>query len=180
MKKNITVSGILLLTMMTFMSCERADLTYKGKTVVEFAPRSTSSTYTSSFSATIKQAVYVSSQDTLELTVNLVGPQQNKDIKVEYTLVTEKLNNFPASSYFIDPTTAIEGMHYNFVPARTGSENGTITIPANSSFGKVKLNTLNSQAAPDVSKRVVIKLLPTSEVDINPNYQYFIVVITRL
>ncbi len=174
------ISGILLLALIGFNSCEKADLTYKGQTVVEFAPLTTSSTYTSAFTSTIKQANYIVTIDTLELTVNLVGPQQNKDITVEYTLVTEKINDFPSATYFIDPTTAVEGTHYSFLPARTGSANGVITIPANSSFGKVKLNTFAAQVSPDVSKRVVLKLLPTADVAVNPNFQYFIVVITRL
>jgi hypothetical protein len=174
------ITGILLLALIGFASCEKADLTYKGPTVVEFAPISTSSTYTSAFSSTIKQAVYTVNLDTLELTVNLVGPQSKKDIRVEYTLVTDKVVDFPSATYFIDPTTAVEGTHYSFLPARSSGANGVVTIPANSSFGKIRLNTFAAQVSPDVSKRVVLKLLPTADVAVNPNYQYFIVVITRL
>ena len=173
-------SGVLLLAFITLTSCEKADNTYKEPSVVEFAPISTSSTYNTAFSSTIKQANYLVNIDTVELTINLVGPQQNKDIRVEYTLVAEKVIDFPAAPSYIDPTTAVEGTHFSFLPARTGTANGVVTIPANSSFGKIKLNSLAGQVAPDVSKRLVIKLLPTADIAVNPNYQYFIVIITRL
>jgi hypothetical protein len=180
MKKNKIIYIALLLAFIGLSSCEKTDNTYKGPSVVEFAPISTSSTYTSAYSMTIKQANYIVTLDTLELTVNLVGPQQNKDINLEYTLLTQKVNDFPSATYFIDPTSAVEGTHYNFLPARTGGANGTITIPANSSFGKIKLNTLAAQVAPDVSKRVVVQLISTPDIQVNPNFQYFIVIITRL
>ncbi len=179
--RNIKIfSGILFLAIICLTSCEKPDLSYKGPSVVEFAPLTTSSTYTTAFTSTIKQANYIISLDTLELTVNLVGAQQNKDINVEYTLVTDKIIDFPSATYFIDPTTAVEGTHFNFLPARSGGANGVITIPANTSFGKIKLNSFAAQVSPDVSKRVVIKLLPTADMAVNPNFQYFIVVITRL
>jgi len=180
MRKIRIFTRILFLAIVFSTSCKKPDLTYQGKPVVEFAPLTTSSTYTTAFTATIKQALYLISLDTLELTINLVGPQQNKDISIEYTLVTDKVVDFPSATYFIDPTTATEGTHFAFLPQRSGSTNGIVTIPANSSFGRVKLNTFASQVAPDVSKRVVIKLLSTADIDVNPNFQYFIVVITRL
>lgn len=179
--RNIKIfAGIIFLVIISLASCKKPDLTYTGPSVVEFAPISTSSTYTSAFSSTIKQANFILSLDTLELIVNLVGPQQNKDINVEFTLVTDKVVDFPSVTYFIDPTTAVEGTHYNFLPARTAGANGVMTIPANSSFGKIKLNSLLGQVSPDVNKRVVIKLLPTSDIAVNPNFQYYIVIITRL
>jgi hypothetical protein len=171
---------IFLLVIMSSTSCKKPDLTYNGPAVVEFAPLTTSSTYTTAFSATIKQANYTLLVDTLELTVNLVGKQQNKDINVEYSLVTDKVVDFPSVTYFIDPTTAVEGTHFSFLPVRSGTANGVMTIPANSSFGKIKLNSIAAQVSPDVSKRVVIKLISTSDVNVNPNYQYFIVIITRV
>lgn len=173
-------SGLLVLVVISLTSCSKPDLTYTGQAVVEFAPLSTSSTYTSAFTSTIKQASYVLAVDTLELTVNLVGRQKTKDINIEYTLVTDTIKNFPSATYNILPTTAVEGTHFAFLPARTGGANGVITIPANSSFGKLKLNTVAAQVAPDVSKRVTIKLLPTADIAVNPNYQYILVVVTRL
>jgi hypothetical protein len=172
--------GLLLLAILTLSSCEENDWTYTGQSVAEFSPMSTSSTYTSAFSLTVKQANFVAGVDTVELKVNLVGPQQNKDINLGYTLVTTKVIDFPTATYFIDPTTAVEGTHFNFIPVRTGTANGVVTIPANKSTGIIKLNTFAAQVSPDVSKRVVIQLLPTTDLKVNPNYQYFIVTITRL
>jgi hypothetical protein len=161
-------------------SCEQPDYTYTGPSVAEFAPRTTSSTYTSAFSVTIRQANYVTSLDTLEIALNLVGPHLDRDIILEYTLVTDTVKDFPSTTYIIPPTTGTEGVHFNFVPARTGGANGIVTIPAKSSVGFIKLNSLSAQTAPDVSKRVVIRLLSTSDLNVNPNFQYFIVTITRL
>jgi hypothetical protein len=174
------ISGILVLAIVCFTSCEKPDRTYTGPSVVEFAPLSTSTTYTSAFTKTIKQALFTTLVDTVELTVNLVGPQQNKDITVEYKLVTDTVKNFPSVTYFIAPTTATEGVYFDFLPVRTGGANGVLTIPKNSSFGILKLNSIAAQVSPDVSKRVVIQLLPTAGIAVNPNFQYIIVVITRV
>jgi hypothetical protein len=183
------LSGIIFLVVLVTASCKKPDYTYTGPSVVEFAPLTTSSTYTSAFTSTIKQANFVLSVDTLELTINLVGRQQTKDINVEYTLVTDTVKNFPSATYNILPTTQstlntgnanTESTYFDFLPLRAPGSNGVVTIPANSSFGKIKLNSYTAQVAPDVSKRVTIKLLPTADIAVNPNYQYFIVVITRL
>jgi hypothetical protein len=180
MRKLKIFSGIYLIAITALLSCEKTDMTYTGPPVAEFAPRSASATYTSAFSTSVKQTLWVANIDTLELTVNLVGHQSDKDLVLEYSLVTERVNDFPSATYYIDPTTAIEGTHFNFVPARNGTANGTLTIPANSSSGVIRINTIASQASPDVSKRVVVQLLPTSDLSVNPNYQYFIVTIARL
>lgn len=177
------ISGILVLAILCFTSCEKPDRTYTGPSVAEFVPLTTSSTYTTAFTKTITQAGYVST--VLGITINLVGPQEDHDIKLEYSLVLAKVMDFPSLTYFIDPTDAIEGTHFNFVPARTrGTDglmlNGVVTIPAHRSSGTIQLNSIASQVSPDVSKRIVIKLRRTDDLEVNPNYQYFIVVITRV
>jgi hypothetical protein len=178
--KTLKILPVILLSALVMISCEETDYTYDGPPVAEFAARSTSSTYTSAYSVSIKQANYIESLDTLELVVNLVGAHQTKDLTLEYSLVTDTVKNFPLTDYFIAPSTAVEGTHFNFVPVRTGTGNGLVTIPANTSTGIIKLNSIAAQVSPDVSKRVVIKLHSTPDLIVNPNYQYFIVTITRL
>jgi hypothetical protein len=181
MKNIFKLSLLSAFALLLLNSCEENDPIYKGPLQVEFAPLSTSSTYTSAFGKTVKQNLFLSTVDTVELKIQLVGPQQSRDMTVEYNIVADTVKNFPVgATTYLAPTNAVEGTHYVFIPARSGAANGVVTIPANSSFGYIKLNSIAGQVAPDVNKRVLIQLLPTDDLIVNPNYQYLTVTITRL
>lgn len=100
--------------------------------------------------------------------VTVAGNPVTVDIKVQ--LVREQRPNPTTVTYSIDPaSTGIEGTDYSFTETR-----GTLTIPANSSFGYIKL-TLNRPAA---NKTVVFELTG-GDLDPNENYKRFTLGIRR-
>jgi hypothetical protein len=86
---------------------------------------------------------------TIQLRVNLVGPQRSTPVTVNYEVVTSA-------------TTAVAGTHYTTLP-------GTVTIPANSSFGYIDVQLLNPGATSG-TKDLVIRLTGGTDVMISPNY----------
>ncbi|WP_316822985.1 hypothetical protein [Pedobacter gandavensis] len=93
--------------------------------------------------------------------VQLVGPQRSSDLELSYT---------------IDPkSTAVEGTHYN-IPKL-----GTLTLPANSSFGYIRVNLVpgsipNNQTASQ--KKLIFNLTGNSEVPASVNYKTYTLTIT--
>ena len=86
------------------------------------------------------------------LRINLVGAQRDKDETIKFST---------------DPTesTAIAGTHYDLGGV------STITIPAKSSFGELKVNILKAPAQAGKTVTVVFTLEGNGS-DINPNANY--------
>ena len=87
---------------------------------------------------------------TIKIRVNLVGPQRSTATEVTYQILTSA-------------TTAVAGTHYTALP-------GKVTIPANSSFGDIDLQLLNTASAPPASVDLVLELTGGTNVKVNPNY----------
>ena len=86
--------------------------------------------------------------------VNLVGPQRPTATEIKVSL--------DASN-----TTALDGTHFKL------GNNGTVTIPANSSFGDLSIEILKAPAQAGKTVNLVLKLDGNST-DIKPseNYRY--------
>jgi hypothetical protein len=88
---------------------------------------------------------------TIKIRVNLVGPQRSTPTEVNYQVVTAS-------------TTAVAGTHYTALP-------GKVTIPANSSFGDIDLQILNTAGTPPpTSVDLVLEITSGTNVKVNPNY----------
>jgi hypothetical protein len=75
---------------------------------------------------------------TINLRINLVGPQKSTDTEVSYQIVSSA-------------STAVAGVHYT-------APSGTVIIPANSSFGELSLQVLNLGSAPPSSVVLVLEI----------------------
>jgi hypothetical protein len=89
---------------------------------------------------------------TIKLRINLVGPQKNTDTEVSYQVVASE-------------STAVAGVHY-------AAPSGTVTIPANSSFGELSLQILNLGTAPPSSVDLVLEITSaTNNTSPSENYK---------
>jgi hypothetical protein len=86
---------------------------------------------------------------TIAIRVNLVGPQRTTATEVTYKVLPN--------------STAVAGTHYVALP-------GTVTIPANSSFGDIQLQLLSTAPTPPTSVDLILELTGGSNVNVNPNY----------
>jgi hypothetical protein len=87
---------------------------------------------------------------TIKIRINLVGPQRSTPTEVTYQVVQGS-------------TTAVAGTHYTALP-------GTVTIPANSSFGDIDLQLLNNAATTPASVDLVLEITGGAGITVNPNY----------
>jgi hypothetical protein len=133
-----------------FASCEAELQTYDGPTVVEFAPAT----------ASIKKGT-TAAPGTYTAKVNLVGPQQGSDIVIDYEVDATATTAAAANSYAIEGTA------------------GKITIPANTSFGYVKLNVVPANFPTTGSKTVKLVLKGNAAVPASENYKTFTLTITQ-
>ncbi|MFD2965775.1 hypothetical protein [Sphingobacterium bambusae] len=84
----------------------------------------------------------------IRLRVNLVGPQRSSAIEIPYSVVSAE-------------STAVQGTHYSMA--------GTVTIPANSSFGEVLVNVLDAGAS---SGNRILVLQLDGNAEIQPSTRY--------
>jgi hypothetical protein len=89
-------------------------------------------------SANFSDPLLTRSSGNFQLRVNLVGPQRSSDVVVTYAVDAAA-------------TTAVPGTHY----AALG---GTVTIPANSSFGYIPVSIINAAPAPGTTVDLVVTL----------------------
>lgn len=121
---------------------------------------------------------------TIQIRINLVGPQSGKDETVGYNVFTTSpvpTVAFPATSTAsqIPPSgqtptraagtltyaDAVSGTHYSI------ASTGTITIPANSSFGYINVTILPSAATAGQARFLGLELNDLGSVKPNPNYK---------
>ena len=86
---------------------------------------------------------------TVQLRINLVGPQRSAPTNFSYVVSTGE-------------STAVQGVH--FAPVA-----GTGTIPANSSFGTISVDILNPGASTG-SRILVLELVDSHDPKVSPNY----------
>lgn len=93
---------------------------------------------------------------TVKLRVNLVGAQRSSDEVITYRVMTEAVPTAPN-------ILATSGTHYT-----TGN---TVTIPANSSFGEVTINILNTGISSTIPTEVHLELVGGPNVKASANYK---------
>lgn len=142
---------------------------YDGPLLVEFSNLSGNQLVNYSWSSTGRfwSTEIRGAQDTA-VQVQMIGPHQNAPLKIGYYIAPEVYRNI--SKNRLEPTqpsgvegtdwvklvsTAVEGVDYNL------SDGGEITIPANSSFGKMRFTT-----SPTADLYMYIVL---TEIDIKPS-----------
>ncbi|MCG2616359.1 DUF4843 domain-containing protein [Terrimonas sp. NA20] len=185
MKKVLLFIGIPLV----LSSCvKQLDKTFKGETVVEIdaAPlnsNATGATYPILTRIPFGGRPLVTASDstlrrfngTVRIRVNLVGPQSPQDQTIGYKVFTTSPTPtaaFAATMTGQTPTraaatlnlqSAAAGTHFTALP-------GTVTIPANSSYGFIEVNVLNTGTAATEARFLGIQLDSTGSLRPNPNY----------
>ncbi|MDR6560807.1 MULTISPECIES: DUF4843 domain-containing protein [unclassified Arcicella] len=149
MKKIINIS-LLLLVMTSLFSCfdENKQL-FDKVTLVEFQDAVVNSP---ALGKTFPILASTNAVQTKTLRINLVGAQRDKDEVIKFSVD-------PAES------NAVAGTHYDLAGATT------ITIPAKSSFGELKVNILKAPAQAGQTATVVF-VLEGNGSDIGPNNNY--------
>ncbi len=126
--------------------------------------RSVLTSATTSFAAdTVITRTWAATNGMFRLRVNLVGAQRSEAQTVSYVVVQ-------------DETTAVQGTHY-------GPLSGTVTIPANSSFGYVEIPILNPGPATGTAPtavRLVLELRGNEVLMPSPNYDRIGINISQL
>lgn len=135
---------------------------------------------------------------TLKLRINLVGPQSSKDETVGYEVFSSPLvffnmpatascspSNFPAIcpvAFSQTPTAsggslgimdAVAGVDYNL------TSKGTVTIPANSSFGYLNVDILTTAPASGTGRFIGLMLNNSGSVKVSLNYSQLGLVIDK-
>lgn len=130
---------------------------------------------------------------TVKIRINLVGPQSSKAQTVGYEVMTTSpisTFNFPQTRLFtsapgtpgrqtpavnsatLTVTNAVAGVHF-------AALSGTVTIPANSSFGYIDLNVLASPAEVGAGRFVGIRLTSAGSLKPSTNYKELGIVIDQ-
>ena len=120
----------------------------------------------------------------VKIRINLVGPQSTKDETVGYETFASPVSNFvfPATLLFSSPvgtagrqqpgsasdtlaiTNAVAGTNFAALP-------GTVTIPANSSFGYIDLSVLPTSSTPRAGRFLGIRLTSAGSIKPSENYK---------
>jgi hypothetical protein len=147
--KKITYLLLTILIAGSLSSCfENPSLVYEGGTVVEFDAAVTTSP---AVGKTYPLLSVANGSGIQTARINLVGPQKTTEQTVKVSIETAA-------------TSAVSGTHFKLV-----SDN--ITIPANSSFGEVKVEIL--RVAPQAGKSVDLVLnLDGNGSDIKPSENF--------
>lgn len=111
----------------------------------------------------------------IQIRVNLVGPQSSSDQTVGYTVFSQspvatvsfaatRSGQTPSrSAGTLNVLEAQAGVHYQALT-------GTVTIPANSSYGYITINILDAGATPAEARFLGIQLNNSGTLKPNPNY----------
>lgn len=101
---------------------------------------------------------------TITFRVNLVGPHSSTPTEVKYRVVPGETyaGSIAGLATVADAEAAVQGTDY--------TTSGTLTIPANSSFGLLTINIVNPGVALAKEKLIVLEL---SSGTVNPNPNYF-------
>lgn len=162
--KNI-VLGAMIMLVMTFVSCIKDDKIVIDGSYVEWdAAVQNANAGGRDYPIIQRQVVGGQQQNnadpvlntnigTIKLRVNLVGPHRSSPIEFRYFAVEGE----PLAANHVQ---AVSGTHY--------STSGTVTIPANSSFGEVEI-TVNPASAAGNPLQLVLELEGSGDVKIMEN-----------
>lgn len=114
-------------------------------------------------------------QQTVKLRVNLVGPQSSQNETVGYEIFTSPISTFSmpatisgqtpsAAAATLTVTDAVAGTHFTAL-------SGTLTIPANSSFGYLDLPVLNPGPTAGSGRFIGLRLNDNGTIKASFNYR---------
>lgn len=178
--KAFKIIAILLLVALFNTGCEKEDFTYKGPLYVEISAIRVIGT-TNSFQYYNSRRYTHNRNLAPELGVNriqvsLIGPQQTSDLVVRYRVyetvyydvfknrvVVDQPEGEEGTDWRLVTSTAVAGVNYELAPE------GTITIPAGSSFGYIDVNVLTNTDNTNTrtSRMVFIGLVDSDDVTAN-------------
>ena len=157
------------LTALLLSSCIKEDVkTFQGKTVIEFDAtvfNSVTAGYTypiltraSGYGRAVATSdpAITRTSGTVKLRVNLVGPQRKNDEILGYRVMNEAVPVAPNA-------LAVPGVHFS-----TGN---TFTIPANSSFGEITINIVNTGVSSTTPREIHLELTGNDNVGPSENYK---------
>ncbi len=150
MKKILNISLIALMAFSLFSCFNENKPVFDSMTLVEFQDAVVNSP---ALGKTFPLLTSTNAVQTKTLKINLVGVQRDKDEAIKFS---------------IDPTesTAVAGVNYDLAGATS------ITIPAKSSFGELKVNILKAPAQTGSSVTLVFVLEGNgSDIKSNTNYR---------
>ena len=149
MKKILNIS-LILFVITSLSSCfKESKQLFDSTTLVEFQDAIVNS---NALGKTFPLVATTNTLQTRVLRINLVGVQRDKDEAIKFSID-------PAES------TAVAGINYDLAGATS------ITIPAKSSFGELKINVLKAPAQAGKTVSLVF-VLEGNGSDINPNANY--------
>jgi hypothetical protein len=149
MKKIINIS-LIVLVMTTLSSCFKENKpVFDSMTLVEFQDAIVNS---NALGKTFPLLASTNAVQTKVLRINLVGVQREKDEVINFTVDATE-------------STAVAGVNYDLGGATS------ITIPAKSSFGELKVNILKVPAQTGKTVTVVFTLEGNGS-DVKPNTNY--------
>jgi hypothetical protein len=149
MKKIINIS-LIVLVMTTLSSCFKENKpVFDSMTLVEFQDAIVNS---NALGKTFPLLASTNAVQTKVLRINLVGVQREKDEVINFTVDATE-------------STAVAGVNYDLGGATS------ITIPAKSSFGELKVNILKAPAQAGKTVTVVFTLEGNGS-DVKPNTNY--------
>lgn len=98
---------------------------------------------------------------TIKFRINLVGVQRSTPTTVTYRVVALAQPTNPIAT---TPLPAVQGTHFN--------TSGTTTIPANSNFGEIEVQVLNTGVTSTAPRDVVLEILTTDGVKPSENEKF--------
>lgn len=170
------LAGAALLTSCFPDPAEEA-LAYNGPTLVEFKNQTLGMTGTTLDAKGIlrsagntqtdsSRVIRVDRRSVDTVLVQLIGPQRNTETVVNYSFLNSSpyMQGEPATAVPI----AVEGTDFEVL-----SSEGTVTIPANSSVGRIIIDPLESNLEAGANKVIGIKLEGSDQVGVAKNYDTF-------
>jgi len=149
----------------TALNANAAGLTYPIMTRVLRDGRATSTTADS----TLRR-----NAQTVKIRINLVGPQSTKDETVGYETFSSPVTTFNVPATITGQTPSAPAASLTISNAVAGTNfaalSGTVTIPANSSFGYIDLSVLPTTSTAGAGRFVGIRLNSTGSIKPSINY----------
>ena len=185
--KKINLFIVVLLTLVSFSSCIKNDPVILNSSVAEFDATALNSNAAGlTYPIIVRVPAYgrVSNaldstlrryQQTIRLRVNLVGPQSSQSETVGYEIFTSPISTFSmpatisgqtpsAAAATLTVTDAVAGTHFTAL-------SGTLTIPANSSFGYLDLPILNPGSTAGSGRFIGLRLNDNGTIKASFNYR---------
>lgn len=183
------ISGLVIISVVfATQSCRDHDFIYDGPLVVEFSNMAHGLTtgYTWVGTGSFWSGEIRGTHADTAIQVQLVGPHQKQDLTLSWRVVDSVYRDVSQNVLLLEPPTlnaagkpAVRNIDFFALastaktmfnpPPYTILNNGTITIPAGSSFGKLRFST----APTETTVRFMYILLEEGTVKPSPNYRIF-------